>query len=64
MIRQLTAAPANDQIRRVSSVAPRPRKGPLTEPIAAVQRWSRELVFLPHLRHSRPAARGSIFEAK
>jgi hypothetical protein len=34
-------------------VAPRPREGPLTEPIAAVQPWLRELVFLPLERSCR-----------
>ena len=31
---------------------PSPHEGPLTEPTAGAQRWPRERVLMPHLRHS------------
>ena len=37
----------NDQFRRVSPIAPRSRKGPLTEPIADAQPRSQERVLMP-----------------
>jgi hypothetical protein len=42
----------NEISGRVSPVAPRPREGPLTEPIAGVQPWPRERVLMPLTRHS------------
>jgi len=42
-----SARPANGSLRRVSSVAPRPRDGPLTEPTADAQPWPRERVLMP-----------------
>jgi len=37
--------------RRVSPIAPRPREGRLTEPIAGAQPWLRERVLMPHCGH-------------
>jgi hypothetical protein len=37
---------SDGHLRRLSLVAPRPREGPLTEPIAGAQPRLRELVFL------------------
>ena len=39
-------------LRRVSPVAPRPREGPLTEPIAGAQPRPQERVLMPLSRHS------------
>jgi hypothetical protein len=38
---------ADDPLRRVSPVAPRPREGLLTEPTAGAQPWPRERVLMP-----------------
>ena len=49
----LDLGPANGRSRRVSLVAPRPREGPLTEPIAGTEPRPQERVLMPHTCRSR-----------
>src|SRR5690348_16180690 len=42
---------ATRRFRRVSPVAPRPREGPLTKPIAGAQPRRLERVLMPHSSH-------------
>ena len=56
----LITAIRNGGYRRVSPVAPRPREGPLTEPIAGVQSRPQERVLMPHSSHSSPRTRLSL----
>jgi|SRR6185437_15229261 aryl-alcohol dehydrogenase-like predicted oxidoreductase len=43
-------ASLNERSRRVLSLAPRPREGPLTEPTAGAQPWPRERPKMPQKR--------------
>jgi hypothetical protein len=54
-----SAAPTSASVRnrRISRVAVRSGEGLLSDPIAGAQRGRRELLFMPHLRHSTTAAR-------